>query len=367
MAQFTRRAVLTSSLAASVLPFVRPAFGQRNLVPAKLQRGFNLPDWADRMDGIAPSAALLETLAHLGFGTVRLPIDPGRVLADPTGMARRISASLTTLHTHGFGVTLDLHPQGAEAELFSSAPADAAERMDRAWQVLAGLMADFPADSTFAELLNEPPMDTAQWLDVRERLAATVRRICPAHTIIWGAARYQGIWELRDQPVLADANSIAAVHYYWPIGFTHQCADWSSPELGKMRNLPFPVAKTDARIVAFRQSLAQAGEDAALAFLDREFAAEWAVAHIDQEFADLRAWSDESNCPVILNEFGVLNFCVDAQSRFEWVQAVRRAAEAYQVPWTYWELDRGFGFVGDRTNPDSVDYGLVAALMSGGG
>jgi endoglucanase len=65
----------------------------------------------------------------------------------------------------------------------------------------------------------------------------------------------------------------------------------------------------------------------------------------------------------MLNEFGVLNFCVDATSRANWVRAVRKAAERNTVGWTYWEADQGFGFISDRTASASVEQTMIEALL----
>jgi endoglucanase len=365
MPDLTRRTLITGTLAAGLWPIVRPALAAQSTTDSRLDRGFNLPGWADRSDGIAPASSLLRTLAHLGFKTVRLPLDPARILRDPRPLLNNIRHAASQLQTHGFTVTLDLHPEPDYADLFAKAPDEAASDMQKAWSLLAPLLADFSPETTFAELLNEPPMPRDIWLPLRDRLAETVRTHCPLHTIIWGAARVQGIWETRDHPPLDGANTIAAVHYYTPIGFTHQCADWSGPELAKLRNLPFPARKTDAEITRLRAELEKSGEQAAIVFLDEEFAGDWTYARIDKDFADLREWSNRNNCPVLLNEFGVLNFCVDAQSRLNWITSVRQAAETNKIPWTYWEVDRGFGVAADRTNPDSLDFALIAALIAG--
>jgi endoglucanase len=87
------------------------------------------------------------------------------------------------------------------------------------------------------------------------------------------------------------------------------------------------------------------------------------VAHIDADFRRLAAWASANRCPVMLNEFGVLNFCVDATSRANWVRAVRRAAEANGVGWSYWEADQGFGFIADRRSTAGIDPSMLEALL----
>jgi endoglucanase len=68
----------------------------------------------------------------------------------------------------------------------------------------------------------------------------------------------------------------------------------------------------------------------------------------------------------MLNEFGVLDFCVDAASRQAWTRAVRRAAEAHGISWAWWELDQGFGLIADRTRIEGFDEAMLAALFEDG-
>jgi endoglucanase len=101
-----------------------------------------------------------------------------------------------------------------------------------------------------------------------------------------------------------------------------------------------------------------------LDYLDGELESDWNAARIDEDFETLARWSESQRTPVMLNEFGVLNFCVDAASRLAWVRAVRQAAERNAVGWTYWEADQGFGFISDRTSEATVDASMVEALLA---
>jgi endoglucanase len=110
--------------------------------------------------------------------------------------------------------------------------------------------------------------------------------------------------------------------------------------------------------------MVRAGLDGAdAAFLDAQLDVPWTAAQIEADFAALAGWSRRHGVPAMLNEFAALNFCVDAPSRARWTRAVRLAADRNGVGWSYWELDQGFGFVGDRTDAASVDMALVDALL----
>ncbi|RWM95220.1 MAG: endoglucanase [Mesorhizobium sp.] len=347
--------------AASPLP-QSAALATAGQVPS---RGFNLPGWLDRNDGLAPATATLEKLRQSGFETIRLPVNGDLVSSGDPATLRRIQNGIRDLVGLGFSVLLDMHPSGELVAVFRNDPEAAAGRVLQAWTALRAVVADLPAEWVYPELLNEPPMERSAWLALRERIAAALRAKCPRHTLVWGPARFQGIWEIADTPPLADDNQIAAVHYYAPLAFTHQCETWDASPLARIADLPFPASKEMAQVSRLISKLRSAGDKEAAGLVEEELSAPWTAARIGSDFADLARWSTTNGCPVMLNEFGVLNFCVDAESRASWVRAVRKAAEANHVAWTYWELDQGFGFIRSRQSVEGFDGSMIAALLGG--
>jgi endoglucanase len=366
----TRRDATTLIAAAALLFGARqfPAMAATPVAgkPKVPSRGFNLPGWVDRDPGSRPARPVLEKLHDLGFRSVRLPVSADTILAaDEDGRAAtlgRIRSAADELVAIGFSVIFDLHPDGAFARQLHQDPSAAGDRAAEAWKHLGEAIAGLPAGSAYAELLNEPPLEQATWLDLRGRLAEIVRSRC-GHTIVWGPARYQGIWELAATPALADKNSIAAVHYYAPMAFTHQCENWDHSPVGRLRNLPFPATSDTPAVARLAAALKDAGDEPALGALREAFEHPWSAAQIASDFADVAEWSRRNDCPVILDEFGALGFCSDAASRANWTRAVRHAAEANGIGWVYWELDYGFGFIRDRQSTQGFDPSMVEALL----
>ncbi|MDX8477538.1 cellulase family glycosylhydrolase [Mesorhizobium sp. VK24D] len=347
-------------LATSPLPRSAALATAGALAPS---RGFNLPGWLDRDGGPAPATATLEKLRRAGFETIRLPVNGDLVSAGNPATLRRIQNGARDLVGLGFSVVLDMHPSGELVAAFRNDPEAAGAQVLQAWTALRVVVADLPADWVYPELLNEPPMERPAWLALRDQIAATLRASCPLHTLVWGPARFQGIWEIADTPPLADDNQIAAVHYYAPMAFTHQCENWDASPLARIANLPFPASKDMAPVSQLLSKLRAAGDEEAANLVEDELSAPWTEARIAADFADLGRWSATHDCPVMLNEFGVLNFCVDAVSRAAWVRAVRKAAETNHVAWTYWELDQGFGFIRSRQSVEGFDGSMLAALL----
>jgi len=365
----TRRAA-TALIASAVFAYPHALPAARAAEPRKRpkipSRGFNLPDWVDRTPGYPPARAVLEKLYRLGFRSVRLPVSAdtisGVAAADRTAMLGRIEAAVRELLAIGYAVIIDLHPGRAFGRLLRTDIAAASERAAETWTRLAETIAGLPEGALYTELLNEPPLEQAAWLEMRDRLAEIVRAGC-AHTIVWGPARFQGIWELAGTPPLADRNSVVAVHYYSPMAFTHQCENWNNSPLGRLKNLPFPATRDTPAVTKLADELNKAGDERALTMLDDAFKQPWTDADIAADFARVAEWSRKNDCPAILDEFGVLDFCADAASRANWIGAVRKAAEANGIGWTYWSLDHGFGFIRDRTSTEGFDRPVIEALL----
>jgi endoglucanase len=342
---FTRRAATALLLSAIAIPAIAKSAAVKSTTKVPT-RGFALPDWLAATPR-EPSPSVLAQLRSAGFETIRLPVDPAIVTAD---FAPKVADVLTTVTAAGFNAILDLHPRGDVDP----------DQADAAWAILAGVIASTPTDRVYAELLNEPSLDAGPWARLAARLVATIRAKAPDHPLIWGPARVQGIWELADQTPPADANLVAAVHYYTPMGFTHQAENWDDSPLARLHDLPWPTTRTSPPVTALAASL----DPADRTFLDGEFGGPWTSAHVDRDFADLAKWSSRHRVPVMLGEFGVLDFAVDTVSRTNWVRAVRKSAEANGAGWVYWEADQGFGFIADRTRTDGVDQPMLEALLA---
>ena len=365
----SRRSALTLAGSSILTALSSPASvaAQTTGRRAAPSRGFNLPGWLDSSDGIAPSAAVLEELRHLGFETIRLPVNGDLISTGDAAALRRIQDGLTELVQHGFAVIVDMHPsENLHAALRLDFDAGA-ERVARAWTALRTVIAGQPPASVYPELLNEPPMESEAWLGLRDRLAEIVRSGCPLHTLIWGPSPSQGIWEIGETPPLADDNQIAAIHFYAPTAFTHQCETWDASPLARISNLPFPATKDTPSVRERIDALRAAGDEQAAALIEEQLSSPWTDAAIASEFVRLKHWSETYDCPVMMNEFGVLNFCVDTESRTSWVRSVRQAAEVNQVGWVYWELDQGFGFIKSRSSMQGFDSSMIAALFGGDG
>ena len=234
------------------------------------------------------------------------------------------------------------------------------------WRTLAQRYADRPAEKLFFEVLNEPGVAIPIWNRQGPLLVQAIRREAPRHTIVYGPAHYQRIDVLSNMAPLPDDNVVYAAHFYDPMIFTHQGADWSDEDpLRYVNGVPFPLRASDDRIVALLARLTGEGRIKAGALVLKDVAAPWTEERVAAAIGDAAAWATRHRRPVIINEFGVLSFKAAAADRARWLRAVRTAAEHHCIGWTHWEYADGFGFVRRVDGREVPDEAIVDALLGG--
>jgi endoglucanase len=334
------------------------------------RRGFNLPGIGDtpvaEMRRIEPQA--LAALRKLGFDTIRLPVDPSLLIqdADQTALFRSaLILSVEQILLAGFSLTLDMHPGGKSSDLLRRSPETGSRLIVDAWRALLPVCLDLPADLVMLEMLNEPALPSDQWLELRPKLVDLIRSRTDSHTLIWGAANYQTIEETIADQGPGDDNAIAAVHYYYPMIFTHQGQDWVEGPLKAIRGFPFPSRRDFPDIRNLRQRMMAQGHLDAAKMIDEETGIDWTPDRIDADMQRLQTWSAATGWPVIVNEFGVYRAGAREADRALWLKSLRSSAERCGFGWAHWEIDEGFGFMSDRNDPSSIQPRLIDALLGG--
>ncbi len=375
---FSRRTMLgglvTCAFATAAHGQVAPAPLRSATAAARVntaRRGFNLPGIGDtpvaKMRRIEPQA--LRALRKLGFDTIRLPVDPSLLTQDASQTAVFLSAltlSVEQILLAGFSLTLDMHPGGKSSQLLRKSPEIGSRLILDAWQALLPVCLDLPADAVMLEMLNEPALPSDRWRELRPKLVELIRSKTGSHTLIWGAANYQTIEETIADTGPEDDNAIAAVHYYYPMIFTHQGQDWSEGPLKVIRGFPFPSRGDLPEIRDLRQRMMAQGHLDAAKMIDEETRIEWTPSRIETDMQRLQKWSAASGWPVIVNEFGVYRAGAREADRALWLKSLRSSAEKCGFGWAHWEIDEGFGFMSDRNDPLSIEPRLIDALLGAG-
>lgn len=278
------------------------------------RRGVNLGNALDSLDGPGRpiTAPQLELIRSAGFDTVRLPVawaahaDPGPSYAIDPAFRRRVDDALDLAAAAGLAVIINVHHY---RELMLQ-PARHEARFLALWRQLAGHLAG-RSQPIAIELLNEPTaaLDAEAWNRLLVPAWEIVREADRTVEVVIGSASMNGFEALAELELPRDPHVTATIHYYEPMPFTHQGADW-------IPGATFPVG--------------------------RRWGTPDEVEAVQADLAAVRAWSDRHGIPVLVGEFGSHDRAVFGD-RVHWTRVVREELDRHEFDWCYWDLTGDFG------------------------
>ena len=225
-----------------------------NTVPearyVRLNKCFNLTDWfqvfADGVGWGAVSDSEMKLMRQNGITAVRLPFNPWlfdssrRSTAAINATLVNLDNAIDLLIANNLTVVLDAHDVNGGVSLDSEA---AIVRFIQTWSMLAARYTNRNPDSLLFEVMNEPgdAFPTASWSAIQIRVLDAIRAAAPQHTIVV-TSNSSSFRSIVGMPLVADSNVIYTVHFYDPMLFTHQGADWvsSTPWLATFSGLDYP-------------------------------------------------------------------------------------------------------------------------------
>jgi endoglucanase len=328
----------------------------------ELARGFALTGWFDGPVSRPPDLAVLKALRDRGMAHIRLPVTAESVMTRFTTAAevekrrRAVEAAIDTLTGLGYGVVVDLHGAERLDALFHKDPEAAREAVIHAWSVLGPGVERRAAKKVLAEVLNEPPLPDAAWVAMQAKIVAAMRKTMPKTTLVVSTGGPQRTERLTAATPIADANTVYAVHYYDPMVFTHQGAEWIRPNpIGWLTGVPYPIRPFDSRMAALSAKLRTAGLKAVADYVDGLAARSFGPTDVQREIKAIGDWSRAHGRQVVIGEFGVYRPHASPSHRTAWLAAVTAAAKANCVGWTHWEYRDGFGLADGKTGkPDEA-------------
>jgi len=366
-----------------------------------LTREFPAPrtdyDWPPFQAGRAiPVRSDLAALRSAGIDFVRLPVDPGPLLAFSGPQRERLFADILgaveLCNDEALTVIVNLHPTGATHHynphnLVGDVTAPLFTRYLGLVRDLAARLARLDPARVAFEPLNEPPQScgAADWSVMQSELLRTARIVAPNLALIATGACGSMIagLETLDPASIADPNLVYAFHFYEPYVFSHQGAPWMSgePMYRYLNTVPWPasagskqatLAAVTARMAADAVTPAVEKREIARTIdrvLDEYFGAHPDKRFIERHFARVTAWADRHRVPrgrILLGEFGALRsddryVAAPAADRARYIRDVREVCEAAGMPWAFWNLFDGMGLTIDDWSR-SFDPTIVAAL-----
>jgi aryl-phospho-beta-D-glucosidase BglC (GH1 family) len=235
--------------------------------------------------------------------------------------------------------------------------------LETLWHSLASHYSTYSPNLVFFEVLNEPAFtymfedqQTAvkRWVSVQERLVKAMRQGAPQHTLIVNDADFGNIAHLRQMPLLADKNVIYNIHFYEPMVFTHQGADWIK-NFQDLRDIPYPFTAQACQNILPKLKVETRQ------MVEWYCKENWGEAQLELEIAKLSAWQKEHDVKLLVTEFGVYKQA-NRRDRLNWIRQTRSLFEKYDIGWTMWEYEGGFGLTKEVGQKRQVDLEVAKAL-----
>ena len=261
----------------------------------RLGRGVNLGNALDAPSEGEWGAALHKRntsilIKQAGFDSIRLPVrwsahamTNAPYTINPEFL-QRVDWAVSNALSRNLPVVLNIHNF---TEAYTD-PNGQKEKFGALWKQIAEHYQGYP-DILLFELFNEPKKKLTDkiWNAYIKEALPIVRQSNPNRTILIGPGNKNTVAHLKALKIpKADRNFIVTIHYYFPLEFTHQGADWLTNPKGDPQSwLGTKWTGTDAEKKAVTDEF-----DAAVA---------WAMAH---------------NRPINLGEFGSYNKA-DMESR----------------------------------------------------
>jgi endoglucanase len=352
-------------LSATVIAF---ALGGAPLLAADLpfSRGVNLASWfeASSPRSIQFNRYAIEdfrNIKSLGADIIRLPINlhamtsgkPDYTL-DPLFL-EFLDRAVDMAEETGIHIILDNHT----FDPIKPTPPDIELILLKVWPQMAERYKG-RSNLVLYEVLNEPHgIDVAKWGKIQGKVVEAIRKVDARHAIVVGAANYNNIDDLKRLPKYADANLVYTFHFYDPMLFTHQGADWTGPSLAQLAGVPYPP--DSGLIPPVPKSLKGSWWAERLAAYGREGSPE----RVKKALAPAFAFARDRGVRIFCGELGVYKPNSAEADRVRWHRDLRTWLEEAGVAWAIWDAYGSFGIfkplAGGRFRHDQ-DLPLVEAL-----
>jgi licheninase len=239
--------------------------------------------------------------------------------------------------------------------------------MAETWKHVAAHYAENPREDLFFELLNEPDMSdgkvtAAQWTVAAQAMIDSIRSVDKKHTILFGDAQWYSINLLTKRTPFTDDNIVYVIHTYEPFVFTHQGGSWT--DYATIKGIPFPYDPAKWSTISSDFGVTK-GSQISVKNAVKNYYKNGSKEAIMAEILKAKKWAATNNVPVIINEFGALNLRSSAESRLNYLTAMREICDTLQIPWTHWGYTGNFSlFEGDLKGTKLID-GIDKALGLG--
>lgn len=178
----------------------------------------------------------------------------------------------------------------------------------------------------------------ARWIPLENRFLSAIRAEAPTHTMVATADGFSDPTALALRAPSSYPNVIHAFHYYAPLIFTHQGANWvSNFSVSQLGGLTYPSENTNCTEVQG----ASRPEDQKI--ISHYCNSGWNEARHRKELSAVRDWSTQHKIPVWLSEFGAYPLRIDDNSMKNYYRDIQKVAGEYGFSWCAWEYTNWLG------------------------
>ncbi|WP_406538250.1 cellulase family glycosylhydrolase [Fibrobacter sp.] len=344
-----------------------------------LNKGVNFTNWLENADGKFKSFELGESdvkiLADNGFKSLRLPIDLDLYATNRDAFIAGTDTELTfdddTLFLvldsfvewtakYNMSLVIDYHEYDNSYNTTSAKDANYVKMMAEVWKHVAAHYAENPREDLFFELLNEPDMTNgkvtaATWTTAAQAMIDAIRTVDTKHTILFGDAQWYSITLLAKRTPFTDDNIIYVIHTYEPFAFTHQGGSWT--DYATIHDIPFPYDPAKWSTVSGDFGVNKSTKSYVKTNIKNYYKTGSKEAILEQ-ILKAKKWAATNNVPVIINEFGALNLRSTAESRINYLTAMREICDTLQIPWTHWGYTGNFSVIENGKLIEGLDKAL---------
>ena len=344
-----------------------------------LNKGVNFTNWLENADGKFKSFELgekdVQILAENGFKSLRLPIDLDLYATNRDAFVKGTDAELKfdddTLFMvldsfvewtakHNMSLVIDYHEYDNSYNTTSAKDTNYIKMMAETWKHVAAHYAENTREDLFFELLNEPDMTdgkvtAAQWTKAAQAMIDAIRSVNTKHTILFGDAQWYSITLLAKRTPFTDDNIIYVIHTYEPFAFTHQGGSWT--DYATIHDIPFPYDKAKWSTVSGDFGVNKSTKSYVKNAI-KDYYKTGSKEAIMVEILKAKKWAATNNVPVIINEFGALNLRSTAESRINYLTAMREICDTLQIPWTHWGYTGNFSVIENGKLIEGLDKAL---------
>ena len=344
-----------------------------------LDKGVSFTNWLENADGKFKKFEFgekdIQILAENGFKSIRLPIDLDLYATNRDAFVKGTDAELKfdddTLFMvldsfvewtakHNMSLVIDYHEYDNSYNLTSAKDSNYVKMMAEVWKHVAAHFAESTREDVFFELLNEPDMSegkvtAALWTTAAQAIINAIRSVNTKQTLLFGDVKWYSITELAKRTPFTDDNIIYVIHTYEPFAFTHQGGSWT--DYATIKGLPFPYDPAKWSTVSGDFGVTASTKSYVKTAIKNYYKTGNKEA-IMVEMLKAKKWAATNNVPVIINEFGALNLRSTAESRLNYLTAMREICDTLQIPWTHWGYTGNFSVIEDGKLIEGLDKAL---------